>query len=231
MIGKIEARHRHFRDVGWLKTCWLFSFSDYYDPENVHHGRLRVFNDDIMEPGTGFGKHPHEEMEIISIVLDGEMIHEDTMGNKTVIHAGDVQRMSAGTGLFHSERNESDKTVHFYQIWILPEQKAQEPSYDQQSFLPEVWKNRLTVLAQNNGGEGVVRLNADATVYRGAFDTGVEFEYRINLKRKLFVYVMSGKIEINGETFSIGDQARIQDETELRFSSVENGEVLVVDVS
>ncbi len=118
MIDIIKADQRHFSDFGWLQTYWLFSFSSYFDPQNIRFGSLRVFNDDVVNPGTGFPTHPHEEMEIITIVLEGEMTHQDSMGNKTVIKAGDVQRMSAGTGLTHSEYNLAEKPVHFYQIWI-----------------------------------------------------------------------------------------------------------------
>ncbi|OQW95695.1 MAG: hypothetical protein BWK77_07025 [Verrucomicrobia bacterium A1] len=118
MTQVIRAAQRHFSDFGWLKTFWLFSFSDYYDPENVQFGTLRVFNDDVVAPGTGFPAHPHQEMEIITVVLEGEMTHEDSMGNQAVIRAGDVQRMSAGTGLTHSEFNLADKPVHFYQVWV-----------------------------------------------------------------------------------------------------------------
>ena len=122
MIEIVKAGARHLSDFGWLKTYWLFSFSDYYDPRNIQFGALRVFNDDVVQPGTGFPTHPHEEMEIVTIVLDGEMTHQDSMGNKTVIRTGDVQRMSAGTGLTHSEYNLADRPVHFYQIWIFPDE-------------------------------------------------------------------------------------------------------------
>ena len=124
MIEVTKANERHLSNFGWLKTYWLFSFSSYFDPHNIQFGALRVFNDDVVEPGTGFPTHPHEEMEIITIVINGEMTHEDSMGNKTIIRAGDVQRMSAGTGLTHSEFNLADEPVHFYQIWIYPDKSA-----------------------------------------------------------------------------------------------------------
>jgi redox-sensitive bicupin YhaK (pirin superfamily) len=134
MIHVVREHQRYFSDFGWLKTYWLFSFSRYYDPANIQFGALRVFNDDVVEPGTGFPTHPHEEMEIITIPLNGELTHEDSMGNKTVIRGGEVQRMSAGTGLTHSEFNLGNEPCHFYQIWIYPDVKGLEPTYDQREF-------------------------------------------------------------------------------------------------
>ncbi len=143
MINILKSSDRHFSDMGWLKTYWLFSFSNYYDSKNISHGMLRVFNDDIVKAQTGFDTHPHEEMEIVSIVLDGEMEHKDTMGNEMVIRKNDVQRMTAGTGLYHSEKNMSDHPVHFYQIWINPDKKGLTPSYDQKTYSPDLWKINL----------------------------------------------------------------------------------------
>ena len=140
MLEIIKSGQRHFSDFGWLKTFWLFSFASYFDPKNLQFGPLRVFNDDVVEPGTGFPTHPHNEMEIITVVLEGEMTHEDSMGNKAVIKVGDVQRMSAGTGLTHSEFNLAETPVHFYQIWILPDTPGLKPSYDQRNFQPRDWQ-------------------------------------------------------------------------------------------
>ena len=170
MIDIINAAERHFSDFGWLKTYWLFSFSNYYDPQNIQFGALRVFNDDVVEPGTGFPTHPHEEMEIITIVLEGEMTHQDSMGNKAVIKAGDVQRMSAGTGLTHSEFNLADKPVHFYQIWIFPDKAGLNPTYDQNSYEASDWKNRLLPVASGQDIQGAVTFHTDATIYRCALE-------------------------------------------------------------
>lgn len=172
MIDIIKADQRHFSDFGWLQTYWLFSFSDYYDPHNIQFGALRVFNDDVVAPETGFPTHPHEEMEIVTLVLEGEMTHQDSMGNKTVIKAGDVQRMSAGTGLTHSEFNLTDKPVHFHQIWIYPDTKGLAPSYDQESFDAEAWANRLLAVASGQGIDGAVTFHTDATIYRCSMDKG-----------------------------------------------------------
>ena len=156
MIQVIRADERHFTDFDWLKTYWLFSFSEYYDPTNIQFGALRVFNDDVVAPHTGFGTHPHEEMEIITIVLDGEVTHEDSLGTKAVMRAGDVQRMSAGTGIHHSEFNLGEVPAHFYQIWIYPDTSGLPPSYDQKSFAGTVWTNRLVPVASGQGVPDVV---------------------------------------------------------------------------
>ncbi len=230
MITKIQSPDRHFTDMGWLKTYWLFSFSNYHDPTNVQHGRLRVFNDDIVEPQEGFGKHPHEEMEIVSIVLEGEMFHKDTMGNESVIKAGDVQRMTAGTGLYHSEVNVNDTPVHFYQIWILPDKSGLIPSYDQKSFTPEAWHNRFALLASEKGGDDVVSLNTDAGIYRAALDEDTHLAFSTDFERKLFIYVMNGEIDVNGTLCSKGDQARISGERELLINSLATSELVLVDV-
>ncbi len=230
MITKISAVERHFTDIGWLKTYWLFSFSDYYDPANVQHGMLRVFNDDVVEAGEGFTKHPHEEMEIISIVMDGEMVHQDTMGNRAVIRAGDVQRMSAGTGLYHSEVNESDAPVHFFQIWIYPDKKGLAPSYDQKSFLPEQLHNTLLLLAAEKRGDNTVSLNSDGLIYRGRFETGHSVSYGIEDGRVLFAYVIDGEIEIDGTVFQKEDQVRVRMENAIHIKSLQDADILLVDV-
>jgi hypothetical protein len=230
MINIIKSKNRHFSDMGWLKTYWLFSFSNYHDPRNISHGMLRVFNDDIVEAHKGFDTHPHEEMEIVSIVLDGEMVHKDTMGNETVIRKNDVQRMTAGTGLYHSEQNMSDHPVHFFQIWINPDKKGLKPSYDQKNYIPDVWKNKLTLLASDKSDKGVVTLNTDASLYRTKLDKGKDVEFKIGNKRKPFIYVINGTIEINGIRLNKTDQARISGETSLRIMAIEVAELLLVDV-
>jgi hypothetical protein len=230
MIQIIPAKTRHFNDFGWLKTYWLFSFSDYYDPENIQFGALRVFNDDVVEGGTGFPAHPHNEMEIITIVLDGEITHEDSMGNRAVIRAGDVQRMSAGTGLTHSELNGSNKPVHFYQIWIHPDTKGIEPSYDQRSFSPSSWKNRLLAVASGQGLPDVVTFNPDATIYRTGLNKGQNIDFKIGDARKIFVYMAYGDLDINGTRLGTNDQARIDSEKELLLSAHDDTDLILIDV-
>ena len=172
MINIIPADRRHFSDFGWLQTYWLFSFADYYDPGNIQYGALRVFNDDIVQPGMGFPTHPHYEMEIITIVLDGEITHQDSMGNRAVISAGEVQRMSAGTGLTHSEFNLAQTPVHFYQIWLFPDMRGLKPSYSQKRYPPSAWKNTLFPVASGQGAGDVVTFHTNATIYRSQLDAG-----------------------------------------------------------
>ena len=186
----IKADNRHFSDFGWLKTYWLFSFSSYFDPHNIQFGALRVFNDDIVQPGMGFPTHPHEEMEIVTIVLDGEMTHEDSMGNRTVIRAGDVQRMSAGTGLTHSEFNLARKPVHFHQIWIFPDTAGLRPSYDQKTFAPQARRNRLCPVASGQNLPRTVTFHTDATQSCGKIFVDVN-ELKVDL------VVIAGHLAVN----------------------------------
>lgn len=230
MIQVIKANERKFSDIGWLKTYWLFSFSNYYDPKNISHGRLRVFNDDIVEARKGFDTHPHEEMEIISIVLEGEMVHEDTMGNKTTIKKNDVQRMTAGTGLFHSERNLSNKPVHFYQIWITPDKRGLDPSYDQKTFDPGLWENNLTLIASDKSGEGIVSLNTEVSIYRAAFEKGKQLSLNFDINKNPFVYMIKGRLDINGKSIETNDQARISHESTIELIAVDSSEFILIDV-
>ncbi len=229
-IDIIRADGRHFKDFGWLKTYWLFSFASYYDPHNIQFGALRVFNDDVVAPGTGFLTHPHEEMEIITIVLDGEMTHRDNMGNQAVIRAGDVQRMSAGTGLTHSEYNLADRPVHFYQVWILPDVHKLEPSYDQRTFSADEWHNHLLPVASGQGFDNVVTFNTDATIYRGQMDAGTKISFACNAGRRVFVYLTQGEMRVDGLTLYREDQARVDTEGPLVLEANSDVEFLLIDV-
>ncbi|MDY0220687.1 MAG: pirin family protein [Desulfobacterium sp.] len=230
MIEIIKADSRHFSDFGWLKTYWLFSFSDYFDPHNIQFGALRVFNDDIVEPGKGFPTHPHEEMEIITIVLDGEMTHEDSMGNKTVIKPGDVQRMSAGTGITHSEFNLAQEPVHFYQIWILPDKSGLKPTYDQKRYEAAKWKNRLLPVASGQNIPDTVSFNTDATIYRCWLDAGKEVTHGATAGRRVFIYLSVGLISINDETLNARDQVRIDLEEHLVLKAEHPSDFILIDV-
>lgn len=229
MIQVIHAGQRHFLDMGWLQTYWLFSFSNYFDPRNVHHGALRVFNDDVVQPNTGFPTHPHEEMEIVSIVLEGELAHKDSMGNEGLIRAGEVQRMSAGTGLTHSEYNPADTPVHFYQIWIQPDVKGLSPSYDQKTIDPSAWQNRLCPLASGQSMEGAVTFHTDATIYRAALDAGKALDFEMVPGRKLFIYQMAGNLLVNDKALHTNDQARIEKEMHLKLSTKRHAEFVLID--
>lgn len=230
MIQIIKSKDRHFNDLGWLKTYWLFSFSNYYDAGNISHGRLRVFNDDVVKAQKGFDTHPHEEMEIISIVLDGEMVHKDTMGNETTIRKNDVQRMTAGTGLYHSERNLSDRPVHFYQIWITPDKNGLTPSYDQKNFDPELWQNKIKLLASDKSDDGIVSLNTDASIYRAAVEKGKRLDLKIDENRRPFIYMIKGKVEVSKNIIETCDQARIDNESSLEIVAYDFSEFILIDV-
>ena len=229
-IDIIRADGRHFSDFGWLQTYWLFSFASYYDPHNLQFGALRVFNDDVVAPGTGFPTHPHEEMEIVTIVLNGEMTHRDSMGNTAVIRAGDVQRMSAGTGLTHSEFNLAGQPVHFYQIWILPDRPGLEPSYDQRTFSAEDWHNRLLPVASGQGLNNVVTFNTDATIYRSNLDAGRKLHFDNTSGRRVFLYLTRGQMRVDGLTLYQEDQARIDSEKPLAMEADQDAEFILIDV-
>ncbi len=230
MIKIIPAAKRHFSDFGWLKTYWLFSFSNYYDPTNIQFGALRVFNDDVVEPKTGFPTHPHEEMEIVTIVLSGEMTHKDSMGNQAVIKAGDVQRMSAGTGLTHSEFNLAKEPVHFYQVWIYPDLAGLKPSYDQKSFSPEAWKNRLLPVASGQGLHGAVTFHTYATIYRCDLDARQKIDFSLNESRRVFLYLASGSLGLNDQKLEAEDQARIDLEKDLELRADMDSSFVLIDV-
>lgn len=230
MVKIIPASERHVANLGWLKTCWLFSFSDYYDPENIQFGALRVFNDDVVEPDMGFPMHPHEEMEIITVILEGEMTHADSMGNETVIRAGDVQRMSAGTGLTHSECNLANVPVHFYQIWVYPDVRGLTPSYDQKHYDPASWKNQLVPVASGQDKLGTVTFHTDATIYRADLEKGKTIDFNTDLSRRIFVYVTEGDANINGKPVASNDQARIDLETGIRIDASNPTSLILIDV-
>jgi hypothetical protein len=230
MINIVRAQDRHFSDFGWLQTHWLFSFASYFDPHNIQFGALRVFNDDVVAPGTGFPTHPHEEMEIVTIVLEGEMTHEDSMGNKAVIRAGDVQRMSAGTGLTHSEFNLADKPVHFYQIWILPDQAGLKPTYDQRTFPKDQWKNRLLPVASVQDVADTVSFHADATIYRADLDAGETLTFAKTAGRRVFVYVTQGRLTANGQPLNEKDQARVDIDEPLALEAQDDAGLILIDV-
>ena len=226
----IPANKRHFSDMGWLQTYWLFSFSNYYDPSNLGQGKLRVFNDDVIKSRTGFPTHPHEEMEIITVVLRGEITHQDSMGNTGVIRAGEVQRMSAGTGVTHSEYNMSDQDLHLYQIWILPDQRGLTPSYEQKKFNSDDFKNVFFPLASGQNKSGAVSFHTDATIYRSLLDGGRRLEYITSEERKLFVYLTSGSLLVNGEKLGKNDQIRLDTIEKLTFESEKDSDFILIDV-
>ncbi|RWX43614.1 hypothetical protein H206_02627 [Candidatus Electrothrix aarhusensis] len=226
----IKAVDRHFSDFGWLQTYWLFSFSNFYDPQNIQLGALRVFNDDIVEPDGGFATHPHEEMEIITIVLQGEITHEDSMGNKTVIRAGDVQRMSAGTGLTHSEYNLGKEAVFFYQIWILPDTAGLEPTYAQKTYDASQWQNKLLPVASGQDIPEAVTFHTDATIYRCQLDLGEEVVHDCADGRCVFLYLTEGSLSVNGQEVTARDQVRVKTAEQLVIKGRELSDFVLIDV-
>jgi redox-sensitive bicupin YhaK (pirin superfamily) len=230
MIRVIRANERHFTDFGWLQTYWLFSFSEYYDPDNIQFGALRVFNDDVVQPQSGFGTHPHEEMEIITVVLEGEVTHEDSLGNRAVIQAGDVQRMSAGTGIRHSEFNRSDHPVHFYQIWIYPDRQGLAPSYDQKRVTGVSQKNRLLPVASGQGLPDVVTFHTDATIYLSELEAQHALTFATDNSRRVFLYITEGDLDVLGEQLHAKDQARLDPEAALTFTARSDVRFVLIDV-
>ena len=239
MIELIKSSDRGLADHGWLKSFHSFSFADYYDPKRMGFGALRVINEDRIAPGTGFGTHGHRDMEIISYVLDGELAHKDSMGNGTaggahagVIKPGDVQRMSAGTGVMHSEfNNAKGQNTHFLQIWIQPDKKGVQPSYEQRHFTAEDKRGRLRLVASNDGADGSVPIQADAKLYAGLFAGDESAELALAPGRLAYVHLVRGSLTVNGQTLSTGDAAQLSQTAELRLEAGVDAEVLVFDLA
>jgi redox-sensitive bicupin YhaK (pirin superfamily) len=229
MIKTIRANQRYFTDFGWLKTYWLFSFDNYYDPANLQWGALRVFNDDVVDPKTGFPTHPHREMEIITIVLSGEVTHEDSMGTRAVIRAGEVQRMSAGTGVTHSEFNRSDEPLHLYQIWMLPNERRLKPSYDQKSFDQSLRRNKLLPVASGQGLPDAVTFHTDATIYMSDLEAGNALNFDADNSRRVFIYVTKGDLGVDGERLATKDQARIAADGTLKLEAYDDTSFILID--
>jgi quercetin 2,3-dioxygenase len=231
MITLRPAAQRGHADHGWLDTYHTFSFADYFDPRHMGYRALRVINDDKVAAGRGFGTHPHRDMEIITYVLEGAVRHNDSMGTGSVIRPGDVQRMSAGTGVAHSEYNASDKELlHLLQIWIQPSERGIKPSYEQKAFSREDKQGKLRVVASPDGRDGSVTIHADARVYAGLFDGGEQAELTLASDRHAWVHVARGTVSVNGKTLSAGDGAAVEGE-DVRVEGVDAGEVLVFDLA
>ena len=231
MIALRRSQDRGHANHGWLDSYHTFSFAGYYDPEEMGFGTLRVINEDRVAPGMGFGTHPHRDMEIISYVLEGELAHKDSMGTGSVIRPGDVQKMSAGTGVSHSEFNPSaQKPVHFLQIWIEPDKRGVKPSYEQQTFSAEQKKGRLRLIASPDGADGSVKIHQDALVYASVLDGDDAVTYALPGGRSAYVHVARGSVRLNGTALATGDGAKINAEREIRLSNGEDAEVLLFDM-
>ena len=231
MLTVRSSGDRGYADHGWLKSFHSFSFAGYFDAQHMGWGNLRVINEDRIAPGTGFGTHGHRDMEIISYVLSGELAHKDSMGNVKGIPPGDVQRMSAGSGVQHSEFNHApEQTTHFLQIWIEPNVTGIDPSYEQKTFAASDKQGRLRLVAAPGGAEGSVTLHADARLYAGLFDGEQTAHLALDSSRKAYVQVLRGQIQVNGTALSQGAAALLADETQLRLSHGQDAEVLVFDL-
>ena len=232
MLTIRKSEDRGHADHGWLKSHHSFSFADYYDPAHMGWGNLRVINDDFIAPGGGFGMHGHRDMEIVTYVTTGALAHKDSMGNGTVIPPGDVQRMSAGSGVRHSEFNHApDQTTHLFQIWIEPREKDITPGYEQKSFADAEKRGRLRLIASPDGADGSVTIHADAALYAGLFDGDEAATLPLNPARKAYVHVTRGTLAVNGQNLREGDAALLADESRLTLSDGRDAEVLVFDLA
>jgi redox-sensitive bicupin YhaK (pirin superfamily) len=232
MLQIRRSQDRGYADHGWLKSHHSFSFAGYHDPSWMGWGNLRVINEDRIAPGTGFGTHGHRDMEIISYVLRGNLAHKDSMGNVVGIPPGDVQRMSAGRGVMHSEFNHApDSVTHFLQIWIEPSQTGIEPSYEQKTFDEAEKNGRLRLVASPDGAQGSVTLHADASLYAGLFDGDQLAELEIDPSRKAYVHLIRGALDINGHRLQTGDAALFAHEGRITLEHGEGAEVLVFELS
>lgn len=232
MIQVRKACDRGFTRLKWLESYHSFSFGSYYDPEHMGHGVLRVINDDRVKAGAGFGTHPHENMEILTFVLEGELEHKDSMGNGSVIKAGDVQRMSAGTGVLHSEFNPSDEyEVRFLQVWILPNERNLNPGYQQRSFSKEQSDSGLKLLVSQSPKEDSVSINQDVSIFGGNLHEDCSsLNYSVGKSRSVWLQILTGTLDLNGETLHEGDGALVDELTQLDIQSVGVSRFLIFDI-
>jgi len=231
MITLRKSQDRGYADHGWLKSYHSFSFAGYYDRQHMGWGNLRVINEDRIAPGTGFGQHSHRDMEIISYVLTGELAHQDSMGNVKGIPPGDVQRMSAGSGVTHSEFNHAkDQTTHFLQIWIEPNVLGIQPGYEQKTIPVQQKSGALRLVASPDGAQDSVVIHADASVYAGLFDGEQTAELALDPARKGYVHLISGTLDVNGQKLGSGDAALLNNEDRIILSHGNQAEVLVFDL-
>lgn len=208
----IKSKDRYHHETDWLSTYWHFSFDHYYDPANLSFGALRVFNDDVVQPGTGFPPHSHRDMEIITYILEGELEHQDNLGNRGRVHPGEIQVMSAGTGITHSEYNPSKTDLlHLLQIWVLPRTRSLKPRWEQRQFTRAARQGRLHPVVSGADGD-TLRIDQDAVISIAALDPGQSVTHSLAQGRRAYAFVISGALELNGDALAAGDQARVTDE-------------------
>ena len=231
MIAIRRSQDRGYADHGWLRARHSFSFADYYDPAEMGWGVLRVINEDRISGGMGFGTHGHRDMEIVTWILSGALEHKDSLGNGGVIRRGEVQRMSAGRGIMHSEFNPlPDEETHLLQIWIEPDARGHSASYEQQALPVEEMRGRWRLVASPDGAEGSTTIHQDARLYASVLESGQSLDYSLASGRLAFVQVVCGRLEINGKILEAGDGAKIADETQLNFAAQEESEFLLFDL-
>lgn len=231
MIEIRRSNERGYADHGWLRSFHSFSFASYHDPANVNFGPLRVINEDFIAPGTGFGMHGHRDMEIITYVLAGAITHRDDMGNSSVIRAGSVQRMSAGTGVMHSEHNrEPQATTHMLQIWILPAQAGIQPGYEEKLLDESTRRGRLSLVASAEGGQTALRICQDVRLWAGCFDGMESARLALDPNRRAYVHLARGTLSVNGQPLAAGDAAKLSGESEAMIDWAKDAEVLVFDL-
>ena len=232
MLTLRKSEDRGLADHGWLKSFHSFSFAEYFDPQHMGWGNLRVINEDRIAPGTGFGTHGHRDMEIISYVLSGNLAHQDSMGNVKGIPPGDVQRMSAGSGVRHSEFNHAKgEQTHFLQIWIEPNVRGIPPSYEQKTVPESAKRGQLALVAAPEPGENAVKIHADARLYAGLFNGAEQATLSLDAQRKAYVFLVRGRLNANGQTLNAGDAALLQAESSLTLDQASDAEVLVFDLA
>lgn len=232
MIQVRKSKERGHADHGWLKTHHTFSFSTYQDPEHMRFRALRVMNEDVVLPGQGFGTHPHNDMEIVTYVLEGELEHKDSMGNGEVLHAGEFQRMSAGTGITHSEFNpSSSEAVHLYQIWLYPERKGIEPSYEQKRFPDSEQQNQLRLVAAPQAEQGALKIHQDVRIYLSKLDSGQEVTHSLSTGRHAWLQVLRGKVRLNDVPLDVSDGAAVSDEEQVLITATDNAEIMLFDLA
>ncbi|MFN2497815.1 MAG: pirin family protein [Pyrinomonadaceae bacterium] len=232
MIKIRKAEERGHFDFGWLNTYHTFSFGDYYDPSHMAFRSLRLINEDVVAPGRGFPTHGHRDMEIVTYILSGELEHRDSMGSGSIIRRGDAQRMSAGTGVRHSEANPSkEESVHLVQIWIMPEREGLPPEYEEKRFADEEKQNRLRIIVSPDGADGAVRIHQDARIYASVLDEGKSVNHQIPTGRNAWLQVAGGAVELNGTKLKHGDGVAVSQESQLTIVAGEPSEVLLFDLA
>lgn len=231
MIEIRKAHDRGHADHGWLNTWHTFAFATYQDPQHISFRSLRVMNEDVIAPGKGFGTHPHRDMEIVTYVLEGALEHKDSMGNGEVLRPGEFQRMSAGTGITHSELNPSStESVHLYQIWLYPNEKGISPSYEQKAFPDDELRNQLRLVAAQEPREGSLLIHQDTEIFLGKLDAGERVTHSIRAGRHAWLQVLRGSISLNGESLETSDGAAISDLNELEITAKQSAEIMLFDL-